>query len=80
MTERSSAEMFVLDMLGDNLRDAVIKARDRLEDETIMARIGGHNPAQPQLELVHVERGDPAEILEDGMTPEDAVAFLAALT
>jgi hypothetical protein len=79
MAERSSQENFMLDMLGDELRDAVIEARDRLEDETIVVRIGGHDMSNPTPGLVHVERGDPAEVLESAMTVEEAMAFLEGL-
>lgn len=62
----------ILDMLGDELRNAVTAAQTRLSDPTIMARI--------EIGLCLVERGSPAVTLVDKLPYEDAVTYLGALT
>jgi hypothetical protein len=64
-------EDFSLDMLGEDLKAAVLDARTRTADGTIMARIA--------VGLVSVERGTPAAVLEDGLSLADGVAYLGAL-
>lgn len=81
MADPTPAELFVLDMLGPELKAAVLGARERLADDTVMARIAKG--------LVYVERGDPLELFhaieEEGvvvagaLSYEDAITFLGGL-
>lgn len=64
------AEMAILDMLGDKLKSAVIEARSRTGDATIMARVSAG--------AVLVERGAPLKHTAP-MTDDDAVTHLSAL-
>jgi hypothetical protein len=81
MTEPTSAEMIQLDMLGGDLRDAILSARTRLSDSSVMARIGeveggGAPPGfVPGLVSVHRE-GHPTVY---GLGHDEAVAHLLAL-
>lgn len=70
----------LLDMLGADLGGALLDARTRLADDTIMVRIGGPDPEAPQPGKAHVERGEPAAVIASGMTPAAAVAYLDALS
>ena len=81
MADPTPAENVVLDMLGPELKEAVLAARVRLADDTIMARIARG--------LVYVQRGDPLEVShgveEEGdivageLSYEDAVTYLNGL-
>lgn len=76
-----SAE-FMLDMLGDRLKTALVEARGRTGDSSIMARIGavpggGEPPPGFVPGLVSVERDGHDPVF--GLSEDDAVAHLEAL-
>lgn len=84
---KDSSEQVVLDMLGDELAAAVVAARGRLQDSSIMCRIGevpggvdpehGYPPGfVPGLVSIH---RDGAETVYD-LSHENALAGLKALT
>ena len=79
----NSQEQFILDMLGPELAGAVVTARERLQDASIMARIG-ENPEGgtecsadfiPGLVSIHRDGTDTVY----GLGMEDALAALAEL-
>jgi hypothetical protein len=66
-----SQDPHVLDMLGDDLKAAVLEARTRLADDSIMAEIFAG--------LVLIYRGDPVAVIAQGLGHDEACAQLAAL-
>lgn len=77
---KDSAEQVILDMLGDDLATAVVAARTRLQDASVMCRIGAHPSGEPDDAmpgLVSVERDGASTVY--GLSHEDAIAALEAL-
>ena len=68
--ELTGAEVFQLDMLGEDLKAAVLAARARTKDSSVMARVSET--------MVTVERGNPL-VASDPMHHDDAIAHLVAL-
>jgi len=60
----------ILDMLSENLKDAVVDAQTRLADDTIMARVN--------IGLVDIEVS--GVIVAPGLSEEDAIDELNGMT
>lgn len=71
--------MTELDALGDNLKNAIMAARDRTGDASITARIGSSPDPElnPMPGLVSIER-DGADTVY-GLAYDDAIATLDAM-